>query len=202
MLSIRHLVLVAGLSLAAGAGATDMEALVADCNGCHGEKGVSQWDDMPSIAGIDAFTHSEAFFAYLDEARPCETVEYRIGPKKGEEGNMCDVAAELDEDQIEEIAELYAELPFVPAKQDFDAALVGTGKAIHEDKCDRCHAEGGSSAEDEAGILAGQWMGYMRRTFAEYAAETREQPDKMKKVMDPLSEEDVEALLHYYASQQ
>lgn len=202
MLSIRHLVLFAGLFLAAGAVASELEALVDDCNGCHGEKGVSQWDDMPTIAGIDAFTHSEAFFAYLDDARPCETVEYRIGPKKGEKANMCDVAAELDEDQIEEIAEHYAQLPFVPAQQDFDASLVDAGKAIHDDKCDRCHAEGGSSAEDEAGILAGQWMGYMRRTFAEYAAETREQPDKMKKVMDPLSEADVEALLHYYASLQ
>jgi sulfide dehydrogenase cytochrome subunit len=193
---------VFGLALAANAASADIEAKVRSCNGCHGENGVSEWDDMPTIAGIDAFSHSEAFYAYLDGGRPCATVEFRTGPLAGEEGDMCTVAETLSEDDITEIAEHYAALPFVPAKQDFDAALAEAGKAIHEDSCDRCHTEGGSNPEDEAGILAGRWMGYMRRTFDEYAAEERWQPDKMKEVMDPLSEGDVEALIHYYASQQ
>jgi sulfide dehydrogenase cytochrome subunit len=115
---------------------------------------------------------------------------------------MCEVAGALSEDEIEAIAEHYAGLPFVPAKQDFDAALAEAGKAIHEAECDRCHSEGGSNAADEASILAGQWIGYLETTFAQYAAGEREQPKKMQEKLDALSADDTKALIHYYASQQ
>ena len=45
-------------------------------------------------------------------------------------------------------------------------------------------------------------MDYLRITFTQYAAGEREQPDKMKEKIDSLGQADVEALLHYYASQQ
>jgi cytochrome c553 len=45
-------------------------------------------------------------------------------------------------------------------------------------------------------------MGYMRTAFAQYASGERPQDRKMKEKMDLLSGADVEALLHYYASQQ
>ena len=115
---------------------------------------------------------------------------------------MCEVAGGLDDDQIEDIAGYYADLPFVPANQEFDAALAEKGKAIHDAECSRCHSDGGSNADDEAGILAGQWMGYLRTSFEQYAAGERPQDTKMQEKMDPLSADDVEALLHYYASQQ
>ena len=49
--------------------AQDPDAIIADCNGCHGDNGVSQWNDVPTIAGIDAFVHSEALYIFQDEAR-------------------------------------------------------------------------------------------------------------------------------------
>jgi sulfide dehydrogenase cytochrome subunit len=115
---------------------------------------------------------------------------------------MCDVTTALNDDDIEAIAEHYAGLEFVPALQKFDATLAEQGAAIHRKECDRCHSDGGSNIDDEAGILAGQWMGYMRTAFAQYASGDRPQDKKMKEKMDPLSAEDVEALLNYYASQQ
>ena len=115
---------------------------------------------------------------------------------------MCAVAAALDEDTIDAVAAHYAALPFVPAKQDFDADLAAAGKAVHDEACDRCHSDGGSNPDDEAGILAGQWMGYLEDTFAEYRAGEREQPKKMEEKLNALSEDDVKALVHYYASQQ
>ncbi len=189
-------------ALASTAMAADLDATIEMCNDCHGDDGVSQWDDMPTIAGIDAFVGSEAMYVYQDEARPCAMSDFRQGDTSRPATNMCDVAAELDDDAIEALAEHYAALPFVPARQEFDAAKAAAGEAIHEDKCSRCHSDGGSNPEDEASILAGQWMGYLRTTFAEYASGDREQMDKMKDVMDPLSAEDTEALIHYYASQQ
>ena len=197
-----NLLLVILISVWGSALAGDLDAIIADCNDCHGDNGVSQWNDMPTIAGIDAFVHSDALYVYRDEARPCATGPYRQGDTSRPETSMCAVTADMSDDDIEAIAEHYAALPFVPAKQDFDAALAEAGKAIHDAECDRCHSDGGSNPEDEASIIAGQWMGYLETTFAQYAAGEREQPRKMKEKMDALSAEDTKALIHYYASQQ
>lgn len=188
--------------LAAPALAGDIDEMMDKCDGCHGADGVSQWPDMPTIAGIDAFVHSEALYVYRDEGRPCAESKYRQGDTERPPTTMCAIASELDDDTIEALADHYSKLPFVPAKQEFDPALAAAGKLIHDRDCARCHSDGGANPDDEASILAGQWMDYMRLTFAQYAAGEREQMDKMKDKMDPLGESDVEALLHYYASQQ
>jgi sulfide dehydrogenase cytochrome subunit len=86
--------------------------------------------------------------------------------------------------------------------QDFDADLAVTGKDVHSRECSKCHSDGGSVADDEASILAGQWMGYLEASFADYASGDRDQPEKMQEKMANLSDADVKALLHYYASQQ
>lgn len=193
---------VVAITLSGAASAGDMDTLLASCDGCHGTNGVSQWNDVPTIAGIDAFVHSDALWAYQDQARPCATGAFRQGDTSRPETSMCDVVAELSDDQIETIAAHYAALPFVPAAQAFDAALAAEGEAIHDSECARCHSDGGSNPEDEASILAGQWIGYLQSTFAEYAAGEREQPAKMKEKVDALSADNIKALIHYYASQQ
>ena len=182
--------------------AGDLDAIIADCNGCHGDNGVSQWTDVPTIAGVPEFVHSDALYLFRDEARPCSESKYRQGDTSKAATTMCAVVADLSDEQIDEIAAHYAALPFVAAKQDFDAGLAEAGKAIHEAECDRCHSEGGSNPEDEASILAGQQMGYLTDTFAEYRSGEREQPKKMEEKLNALSDDDVKALVHFYASQQ
>lgn len=182
--------------------AGELEAIVENCNGCHGDDGVSQWADVPTVAGISEFVHSDALYLFRDEARPCTETEYKQGDKSGSATTMCAVTADLSDDMIDEIAAYYAGLPFVAAKQEFDPALAEAGKAIHEAECDRCHSEGGSNPEDDASILAGQQMGYLEDTFAEYRAGEREQPKKMEEKLSALGDDDVKALVHFYASQQ
>ena len=145
--------------------AADLETLTQSCDGCHGVNGVSEWNDMPTIAGIDAFVHSEALYIYQDGARPCQSSEYRQGDTSRPATNMCDIAAELGEEDVEALAEYYAELPFVPAAQEFDAGLASAGMAVHERDCAVCHSAGGSDPADESSILAGQWMGYLKTSF-------------------------------------
>jgi sulfide dehydrogenase cytochrome subunit len=182
--------------------AGDLESIVADCNGCHGDDGVSQWTDVPTIAGVPEFVHSDALYIFRDEARPCSESQYKQGDTSKPATTMCAVVADLSDDMIDEIAAYYAGLPFVAAKQDFDAALAEAGKAVHDAQCDRCHSEGGSNPEDEAGILAGNLMGYLEAQFADYRSGDREQPKKMEEKIAELSDDDVKALVHYYASQQ
>ena len=192
-------VLMAGIPAVASA---DVDALMQGCNDCHGNNGVSQWSDIPTIAGLAEFVHVDALYIYQDEARPCAESKYRQGDTSRAATTMCAVAAELSEDDIDALAAAYAELPYVKATQDFDAALAATGKALHDQKCDKCHSEEGTNPEDEAGMLGGQQMGYLRDTFAAYADGSREQPGKMKEALDAMSADEIEALVHYYGSVQ
>ena len=178
----------------------DIDALMENCNGCHGDNGVSQWSDVPTIAGLAEFVHVDALFIYQDEARPCAESEYRQGDTSRAATTMCAIAAELSEDDIDALAAAYAELPYVKAKQDFDADKAAAGQALHDKHCDKCHSEAGTNPEDEAGMLGGQQMGYLRNSFAAYADGSREQPGKMEEKLSALSADDVEALVHYYGS--
>ena len=70
-------------------GAQDLATIAENCDGCHGANGVSQWDDMPTIAGIDAFSHSEALFIYKDGDRACNDSDYRTGDTSRAATNSC-----------------------------------------------------------------------------------------------------------------
>ncbi|MBT8107706.1 MAG: c-type cytochrome [Gammaproteobacteria bacterium] len=178
----------------------DLDAMMEDCNGCHGDGGVSQWSDMPSIAGLGEFVIIDALYVYQDEARPCAESEYRIGDTSRPAKTMCAVAADLSEDDIDALGAAYGNMDWVKAKQEFDPALASAGEAVHSANCDRCHSEAGTNPDDEASMLGGQQMGYLRTTFAQYKEGTREQPKKMKENLDALSADDIEALVHYYGS--
>lgn len=202
MKAYKYLFLMPVLAMFSMASASDIDAIIEDCNGCHGDNGVSQWGDVPTIAGIDAFGTADALFMFRDEERPCSESEYRQGDTSRAATTMCALAADLSDDDIEVLGDTYAEFEFVPAVQDFDAALAEAGAAVHEQQCDKCHSDGGSNVEDEASILAGQWIPYLENTFADYLSGDRPQDKKMKEKLDALSADDVTALVHYYASQQ
>lgn len=184
----------AWLGLGGGAHA-DIEGLVKSCDGCHA---ADTHSTMPSIAGLPEFYHADQLHLYRDKERPCGDAP----GSDGETTNMCAIAADLGDDQIDALAAHYAALPYVAAEQEFDPALAAAGEKVHASACEVCHSDGGSNAEDEAGFLAGQRTGYLQLAFDEYAAGKREQPDAMRKKMDALSADDVKALLQYYASQQ
>jgi len=190
------------LTLSATAQTADMETLTNTCDDCHGANGVSEWNDMPTIAGIDAFVHSEALYNYQDGARPCSESAFRRGDTSRPATNMCDVAADLSDEDIEALATHYSEQTFVAATQESDADLAAAGQAVHESECGVCHTDGGSNPEDESSILAGQRTGYLKAAFEHYRSGERDQPERMQRAIEGLSDEDVTALLNYYASQQ
>lgn len=188
--------------MASAASANDVETLMKQCNDCHGDNGVSQWNDVPTIAGITDVVHADALFIYRDKARACSDSKYRQGDTSRAPVSMCTVAEGLSDSDIEAVAAAYAEKPFVRAKQEFDASLAAAGKIIHEEQCDRCHSDAGTNVDDEASMLGGQRMGYLESAFAEYASGAREQPAKMKEKLDELSGDEIKSLLHYYGSVQ
>jgi sulfide dehydrogenase cytochrome subunit len=182
------------------AAAADIATLIGPCEDCHGKDGVSEEPEIPTIGGMSATYITDSLAVYRDETRPCEEVKYPAGEKKGEATDMCKVAADLSDEDAGLVAEHYAGKPFVRAKQTFDAELAKTGKGIHALNCKKCHEDGGSSPDDDAGILAGQHMEYLQDQFEEYASGKRPMPKKMQPKMDKLSADDIKALVHYYGS--
>ncbi len=194
--------LVAGLAIGASSAAyaekpklmmgASAKMLADTCYGCHGTDGASGGPATPTIAGL-----SEDYFV--------ETME---GFAEGEIPStiMGRIAKGYTKDEYKLMAKYFGKKTFVPAKQDFNPKLVKKGKKLHDKYCEKCHADGGTSAEDDAGVLAGQWTPYLVWQFADFKAGHREAPKKMKKKMKKMLSKEgsagLEALINYYASQQ
>ena len=182
------------------AAAADIATLTGPCEDCHGKDGASQEPTIPTIAGSSTTYIIYAMEAFRDKTWPCEDIKYPAGAHKGETSNMCKAAENLSDEDMKLVGDHYADKPFVRAKQSFDADLAKTGKGIHELNCRKCHEDGGSSPDDDAGILAGQWMPYLERQLEEYVSGKRPMPEKKIPKIEKLSKEDIKALVNYYGS--
>jgi sulfide dehydrogenase cytochrome subunit len=171
-----------------------IDGLTPGCEACHGPNGISLMNDVPTIAGISELVLEDAIYAYREGDRSCKD-------SGGASLTMCAPAAALEEADITAVAEHYAGLPFAAADQEADAAKAAQGKAIHDRDCEICHSQGGTDPEDDASILGGQHMGYLRHALTEYQAGARPQPRPMEAKVSSLSAADIDALVHFYASQ-
>ncbi len=193
------LILASLISGAAQAGGLTEQ--IRDCDACHGPAGVSSNPEVPNIAGMSALYLSESMIAYQDAVRPCPKATYPEGSNKAAT-DMCKISMALSESQIEGLAAYYAKQQHVPAKQAFDPRLADRGGKVHDLLCEKCHADGGLDPDDDAGVLAGQWMPYLQDSFADYRSGARKMVDNMAKKFEKLDDEDVQDLIHFYASQQ
>jgi cytochrome subunit of sulfide dehydrogenase len=198
MMRVLPIVLMSGLAFmpAATAGPGPAEA----CYDCHGRDGASTEPDVPIIGGLSEAYLTDSMMAYRDKERPCPESKYRAGDKSRPATDMCRIAAALSKAEIGNISKHLAAEPFVRAKQKADPQKAAAGKKIHEAQCERCHEDGGSSAADDAGILAGQWMKYLELSFQQYTDGSRPMPEKMKPRFEKLTPAEKEALIHFYGS--
>ena len=195
--------LVFGVFLLCSLADAEVAEIADQCDECHGADGLSTESDVPSIAGISPFIIEEYMLEYRDEARICRESKYRSGDLDRPATNMCVVAKDLGEDDIAGIAEFYGSKEFVAIAQEFDADKAAVGARVHKKSCKKCHSDNGSYADDDTSILAGQWMPYLRQVFTDFAAGDRNMLDeKMKEKIDLLTDEETEALIHFYGSQQ
>lgn len=159
------------------------------CIGCHGADGVSGvTPDCPIIAGIAPEVQEDALYAYKDGGRKCAPPDV-----------MCQIAGSLSDDDIVELAAHFAELPYKPAGEDFDAALAAEGEEIHENNCAMCHGIH-EPGDPQFSIVHGQKKAYLRNVMQQYAAGERDQLPPMQAAMSALTAEDIEAIVNYYGS--
>lgn len=195
----RSLLIAASLALVplASAGAP---AKAASCNDCHGKDGVSTSQDMPTIAGMPSISHEDQMAAYKNKERPCAKVKFVSGNHPADaKDDMCTIASKLSDEEITELADYYAGLKFVPFKNTVDAAKAAAGKKYHTTNCEKCHSKGGSSAEDDAGILAGQPKAYLTLALKELREGKRPMQEKKAPKIKAIKDADAEALVEFYA---
>ena len=180
--------LVAALMLSsAAASAAPDPALLEKCTICHGETGISIESAYPTIAGLPVRLQRDALKAYRDGTRDCGPVQ-----------RMCKITREVTDAQLDELAAHFAAFPFKPAVQAFDQKLIERGGQLHEDFCQVCH--GDSPADAEKSILHGQWSDYLRYSLKQYRLGHRKQPPSMRRQTDKLTDQDIDALVSFYAS--
>jgi sulfide dehydrogenase cytochrome subunit len=162
------------------------------CAGCHGPDGSSTGPATPSIAGVSEEYMIEIMEDYAKD-KYASTIMGRIA--KG-----------YTEEEIKAMAKFFAGKKMKTIDQKANSTMATKGKRLHDKYCEKCHEDGGRSAEDDAGILAGQMMPYLANTMEDFHAGTREMPKKMAKKMKSMykkaGDEGVEALVNYYGSQQ
>lgn len=165
------------------------------CASCHGENGNSKHEEVPNIGGMSALYLHDTMMSYKDGTRPGR----KFKPDDGEETDMNAVAKKLSEGDIQNLADFYAAKKFAKHEQKVDPKLAEAGKHVFDKGCEKCHSEGGSVAEDDASILAGQWKTYLKHEFELFSSGEREMPKKMAKRYEKLSEQEKEALLEFLA---
>ncbi|WP_233487252.1 c-type cytochrome [Candidatus Thioglobus autotrophicus] len=190
---IKSTLLVATLALGSYAQAAPSgQALGYTCAGCHGTNGASTGNAIPSIAGLSETYMVETMNAY----------------KSGDKAStiMGRIAKGYSEEDIENMAGFFAEQEVHKnTNQSFDAAKANAGQALHEKYCDKCHTEGGTVADDDAGQLSGNAKLFMQYSLADFHDGSRDMEKKMAKKMKRMMKKDSDAfdkLVNYYTSGQ
>ena len=182
--------LLAALSICGPAHAADVAAGKAKaelCVGCHGENGISQLENIPSLAAQpDLFIQWQLVF-------------FRAGTRKNEQ--MQPVVEQLTNEDIRNLGAYFASLapPQAPADDNPDMSKKGAQAAAGR-RCASCHTDSYAGTKAVARV-AGQRQEYLLKALHDYKSGVRAGGGMaaMADVAYPLSEDEIEALAHYLA---
>src|SRR6476660_5170136 len=124
------------------------------CVGCHGENGVSQMENMPSLAG------------QLDQFIQWQLVYFRAGARKNEQ--MQPIVEQLNNEDIRNLGAYFTSLPPPRPQADKDPDLSKKGaQAAAGRRCGACHLDdyAGSKA---AARVASQREDYLAKALRDY----------------------------------
>ena len=157
------------------------------CVGCHGEGGISQTENIPSLAGQP------------DQFIQWQLVFFRSGTRKNEQ--MQPIVEDINNDDIRNLGAYFASLAPPKAQPDDNPDLSRKGaQAAAGRRCASCHTDSYAGTKGVARI-AGQREDYLLKALHDYKSGVRSGGSMaaMAEVAYPLSEEEIEALAHYLA---
>jgi cytochrome c553 len=183
--------LAIGMSALANAHAADIAAgkeKAELCSGCHGEAGISQTENIPSLAGQP------------DQFLQWQLVFFRAGARKNEQ--MQPIVEQINNDDIRNLGAYFASLtpPKASTPDDNpDLSKKGAQAAVGR-RCASCHTDSFAGTKAVARI-AGQREEYLLKALHDYKSSVRSGGGMaaMAEVAYPLSEEEITALAHYLA---
>lgn len=169
--------------------------LSAACVACHGENGISETPNFPSLAGQLATYIFKQITDYKDN-------------KRSDNPMMIGLASPLSEQDMADIAAFYASQPLPPGKDtagENEAAqrLVAKGDGVRlMPPCAACHGRSGEGKIVDVPALAGQQAEYFKATLLAYKEGKRSNDiySRMRLIAQQLSENEITALANYYAS--
>jgi cytochrome c553 len=171
--------------LISGAQAMTYDEKLATCLACHGEKGISETPEVPSLAGMPAdFTLIQLFL-------------FRQGTRKVE--IMNDLAKDMSDDDLRKFSEYFSKLPPPKASGEApNAEVVARAQAvIHKNFCASCH-NSDFSGREQMPRLAAQREDYLLKALRDYKTAQRPGYDAtMDEVIRPVTEQDIVDLAHY-----
>ena len=158
------------------------------CVGCHGEAGISQTENIPSLA------------AQPDQFIQWQLVFFRAGTRKNEQ--MQPIVEQISNDDIRNLGAYFASLaPPKASQSDDNPDLSQKGaQAAAGRRCASCHTDTFAGTKAVA-RLAGQREEYLQKALHDYKSGVRSGGGMaaMAEVAYPLSEEEITALAHYLA---
>jgi sulfide dehydrogenase cytochrome subunit len=86
---------------------TDVQALLEECQACHGPGGVSTDSDIPSLAGQSAESLATSIEQFKFYERHCPKTQYRHGDLESSSMTMCDVAGRLSKEEVAAIGRFF-----------------------------------------------------------------------------------------------
>ncbi|MGB9368904.1 MAG: c-type cytochrome [Xanthobacteraceae bacterium] len=173
-------------ALVTGAQAAPYDEKLATCLACHGEKGISETPEVPSLAGMPVdFTLIQLFL-------------FRQGTRKVE--IMNDLAKDMTDDDLRKFSDYFAKLPPPKASDPADPAIAARAQAaIAKNHCGSCHNPDFSGRE-QMPRLAAQREDYLLKALRDYKAAARPGYDAtMDEVIRPVTDQEIVDMSHYLA---
>jgi cytochrome c553 len=185
MRSFAAAIVVLFASVTSPALAQSFEERLGGCLACHGEKGVSETPEVPSLAGMPANFTLIQLYLFREKMRKIEI--------------MNDVAKGMTDDDLRKFGDYFAKLaPPRAAGEPADPVIAARAQAvIARTHCASCHNPDFSGRE-QMPRLAAQREDYLLKSLRDY--KTGQRPGyeaTMDDVMRSVSDADIVDLAHY-----
>lgn len=185
---MRKLAIAAALAaLSFSANAETIQERAAACFACHGEHGMSETENTPSLGGQQAPYALIQLFMFREKLRVFDP--------------MNEMAKPMTDDDLRAFSDFIATLPKpVPPADAGDPARMARGQALaQQNRCNSCHNTD-FSGKDNVPRIANQREDYLAKTLAEYKDNSRHGYDAtMADVMQTVTKDQIGDLAYYVA---
>ena len=173
--------------------AANGKTLAAQCNGCHGENGISPAPIFPSLAGqLANYTYKQL-------------KDYKNGSRN--DRIMSSLAVGLSDQDIADLAKWFSSLPPLEWEENTDITqaaqtlvFLGDSKRVVT-PCSACHGTDGRGEVMDVPALTGQQFDYLKKALQDYKTGKRHNDifSRMRLIVEQLDKQEIEGLAEYYS---